>query len=307
MRRIEIPGHLGAFNPSIVRYRNRLLMSFKIIPDPKNSFHSRIGLIWLDDEFNPMGEAQLLDTRENLPSIPSRSEDARLIAIEDRLYMVYSDCTEPEVSKGGFRVYLAELDFDGRAFRVLHPECLCDFEGETRKRREKNWVPFEFDGKLLLAYSLAPHLIFRPLVGQGACETVCRSETASLWNWGEPRGGTPALMDDGEYLAFFHSSIEISSTYSAGEPILHYFMGAYTFSAEPPFQITRISPEPIVGEDFYRGPVYKPYWKPVRVVFPGGLLIDGPYVYVVYGRQDHEAWVAKLDKKKLLQSLAPLH
>ena len=87
--------------------------------------------------------------------------------------------------------------------------------------------------------------------------------------------------------------------------MVHYFMGAYTFSPDPPFSITSMSPEPIVGEDFYVGPSYKT-WKPMRVVFPGGFIAAEKYIFVVYGKQDHEMWVVKLDKEKLLRSLIKL-
>jgi predicted GH43/DUF377 family glycosyl hydrolase len=82
-------------------------------------------------------------------------------------------------------------------------------------------------------------------------------------------------------------------------------MGAYTFSPEPPFEVTRISPSPIVGKNFYHGVTHRT-WKPLRVVFPGGFVSDEKHVWIVYGRQDHEVWAAKLDKQKLLQSLIPV-
>jgi predicted GH43/DUF377 family glycosyl hydrolase len=141
--------------------------------------------------------------------------------------------------------------------------------------------------------------------GTGLCDTICTSKGSIVWEWGELRGGTPALYDEeaGEYLAFFHSCMNMATVHSDGEKVLHYFMGAYTFSREPPFQITRISPEPIVGKGFYHGEIYEPYWQPVRVVFPCGYFADGQYVWISYGRQDHELWVVKIDKRALLESL----
>ena len=115
------------------------------------------------------------------------------------------------------------------------------------------------------------------------------------------RGGTPGIPIDGnQYLSFFHSSKEIPTLHSNREPILHYFMGAYTFALHPPFEITQISPKPIVGKGFYKGAIYDPYWKPVRVVFPCGLIVEGNFIWVAYGRQDHEIWMVKLDKCGLL-------
>ncbi|MBS0653460.1 MAG: hypothetical protein JSR39_08055 [Verrucomicrobia bacterium] len=305
IKKIQIPGFPNAFNPSIIRWKGLILMSFRIIPDIKNSYTSQIGLIWLDEDFCPIGEPQILDTTLS-PTTPSRTDDGRIVAVGDQIYLVYSDNTDPEISKGGFRVFVAKLRFDGGLFHVENPVKLSQFDGEIKERREKNWVPFDYQGQLLLAYSLAPHVIFRPLLDTGACETVAYSSSNWKWQWGEPRGGSPALIVGEDYLSFFHSSLSTSTLHSDGRKMNHYFMGAYTFSAQPPFPIKRVSPEPIVGKGFYRGPVYKPYWGSVRCVYPAGFIFDDNFIWVSYGRQDHEVWIAKLDKKELLNSLVPV-
>lgn len=320
--RIEIPGHPDAFNPSIIRWRGSLLLSFRIIqnnnPPSENNLHSssesNIGLVWLDNDFQPDSQPQLLDLHDNKFNkfSISRSEDARLIAIDERLYVIYSDNTSEVLTEGGFRMHIAEIDFDGESFIIQHIECIKDFEGENPCRREKNWIPFNYQGNLLFAYSLLPHRILYPYlypaqnIGSGVCETIANTRSNVSWDWGELRGGTPAiLIDPDHYLAIFHSSMNMTTLHSDGEDILHYFMGAYTFSSKPPFQITQASPEPIVGNGFYHGTVYKPYWKPVRVVFPCGILDEDGYIWVTYGRQDHEIWIMKMDKAGLLASLKP--
>lgn len=157
----------------------------------------------------------------------------------------------------------------------------------------------------MLGYSLLPHCIFHPIFGTGACETVASTQSDFSWDWGVPRGGTQALLDGDHYLAFFHSWKDLPSAQSNGRKISHYVMGAYTFQAHPPFAITAMSPEPIVAENFYRPPYHRT-WKPMRCVFPAGMIINENDVWISYGRQDHEIWIAKLDKEKLLQSLVPV-
>lgn len=320
-KRINIPGFPHAFNPSIIRWNGSLLMSFRTIPseyaelnellalDPllNCSGESRIGLVWLDESFSPRGPAQILDLQGNEHSTPARSEDARLVLINDCLYMVYSDNREVVVTNGGFRVYVSQIFYEGGEFLAPYSECLDSFEGESQQRREKNWVPFDYKGHLLMSYSLLPHRILRPLIGTGQCETFSMTKSSLLWKWGELRGGTPGLLVGDEYLSFFHSSIDISTSHSNNEIVPHYFMGAYTFSSNPPFSITQISKEPIIGKNFYNGDEYKPYWKPVRVVFPCGFIFDNEYVWVAYGRQDHEVWMVKLDRKGLFDSLEPVY
>ncbi len=300
-KKIEIPGYPEALNPSIIRWNGSLLMSFRIIPDRKNSFTSYLGLIWLNDQFAPISEPQILDTRMGIKT-PSRAEDGRLVAVNGRLYLVYDDNLDAKITKGGFRVFVAEVACEKGVFSLKNVEKLVDFEGASDQRREKSWTPFDYRGKLMLAYSLEPHLIFRPS-GLGRCETVASTTAEIDWSWGLLRGGTPALELDGQYLAFFHSCQEMQTVHSKNEKSLHYFIGAYTFNLEPPFQMEKISPEPIVAKGFYRHTGFKPYWHPVRAIFPCGYITQDEFIWVAYGREDHEIWVMKLDKKRLLSSL----
>jgi predicted GH43/DUF377 family glycosyl hydrolase len=310
LKQIHIPGHPHAFNPSIVRWRGGLLMSFREITESSSlsdiAVHSVgesiIGLIWLDEDFRPIGEVQILRVEES----PAYCDDPRLLTVGDDLYIVYSDCIDAIPSEGGFRMRSVQLDFDGETFIVKDQERFPHFEGEVAERREKNWVPFDYDGHLLLAYSLSPHRILSPIPGTQSCTEVASSRGEICWSWGWLRGGTPGIVIDDHYLAIFHSCVDMASAHTNGEMALHYFMGAYTFSKEPPFEITQISPMPIVARGFYGGPIYEPYWKPVRVVFPCGLIADGPHLWVTYGRQDHEIWIAQIDKEQLLKSLVPI-
>lgn len=288
-RKIEIPGHPYAFNPSIVLWRGSYLLCCRELTSATSlpsCGYSHIIMTFLNDDFSLDGAPYILDLQ---------GEDARLVNVDERLYIVCD---------GGFRVLIGELDFDGDQFLVKRKELLINFPQENPLRREKNWVPFDYQGDLHLAYSLEPHEILLPSWEQsGSCEQLTASLSDIDWSWGELRGGTPAIRYGNEYLAFFHSSINLSTIHSEGHNIPHYFMGAYTFQKDPPFAITRMSQEPLIGPSFYHGLTYPPYWHPVQVVFPCGLLLDDDVIWVTYGRQDHEMWIVKLDKEKLLQSL----
>lgn len=309
-KQIEIPGYPHAFNPSIIRWKGKLLLSFRVIPDPKFTFNSQLGMVWLDKDFQPLGKAQILDTQAEDPyqiaAIPSRSEDARLLMLNDKLYMVYSDNKDFAITRGGFRVYIAEIKHDNGMFTAHNVECIKKYPGANPQIREKNWVPFEYHGELMLAYSLEPHIIFRTLIGQGECEAMCASSGKIEWDFGDLRGGTPALRHGSEYLSIFHSALPMASVQSKEKSMPHYFMGAYTFSAEPPFEITGISAAPIVGKGFYSGKEYQRYWGSVKAIFPCGYIFDDKFIWIAYGKQDHEICIAKLDKNALLKSLVPV-
>lgn len=310
-KQIIIPQYPSAFNPSIIRWNDQLLLFFRI-RDPLTNSTNQIGITLLDDDFNPVNDPQLLEILLQWSTVlpvslkPQVSlQDPRVIAIGDTLYIVYSNLVSIG-SNNVSRMCISKIYYDGVKFYGGTPDVLVEFDGMVETKKEKNWVPFNYDNHLFLGYSLVPHKIFMPIPRTNTCVTLATTAASTKnWYWGELRGGTPALLVDGDYLAFFHSSKGMATVQSQGERITHYYMGAYTFSSHYPFDITKISPCPLVHPSFYDGPAHDT-WKPIRVVFPCGYVHDQDYIWVSYGKQDFEMWIAKIDKQKLLQSLVPV-
>jgi len=302
-KEIRFSAFPGAFNPSIVRWKDEFLLSFRI-RDPLTNSTYRIGLVQLDKNFNVQGPVSEIMMPRISPNQLVREQDPRLIVIGEKLFMVYNTSINGISVKETRRVFVGEVLFDNDQFFIGSIEGPLSFPGEKEMRQEKNWVPFEYNGELLFAYSLDPHRILKPIFGSNACIDYSSSRVPIKWDYGPLRGGTQAYLIGDRYLSFFHSSKSI--TRPNGEKLTYYFMGAYTFSAEPPFEIMEVSPHPIVGPDFYVGPPYKT-WKPLRVVFPCGFVFDDQYIWVACGKQDHEIWIYKLDRNGLLGSLVPVN
>lgn len=303
-QKIEIPGCPDAFNPTIIRWKDKYLMCFRI-RDPLTALTHQIGCIWLDDFFKPIGPPTLLSIEFKFLFFPPRTQDPRLISMGEELYILFNDMINFGNSQMR-RMYIGKMQCDGTCFFVEEPEVLLHFNGERSDKHEKNWAPFVYGNQLLLSQSINPHHVLRSISESNACETIALTHSSLIsWEWGELRGGTPALKDGDEYLAFFHSSKDMKTIQSNGQKITHYFMGAYTFKGEPPFNLTKISPEPIVANTFYKEPYYKT-WKPIRVVFPSGFIYDDKYIWISYGRQDYEVCIIKLDKEGLYKSLIPV-
>jgi hypothetical protein len=316
-RQLHIPGYPDAFNPAIVRWQSKepvaLLDGSVIEPvyvllfrirDPITAKTNEIGALFLDEAFNQLTAAQPLNVHYKNPNYLDGQQDPRLLYVNDKLLMVYSNLVSGLGTQDVRRMFVGELVFSEGRFELLSPSCIDQFDGQETQRWQKNWAPFAYQKELFLSYTLNPHSVFYPNLEEGRAETVAVSQMTSPWSWGSLRGGTPALLDEetGEYLAFFHTCFPMKTAQSNNVKMDHYFMGAYTFAAHPPFNLTHVSPDPIVGNNFYNGPLHNT-WKPLRVVFPCGFVFDGPYVWVIYGRQDHEVWVAKMDKKALYNSL----
>jgi hypothetical protein len=197
-------------------------------------------------------------------------------------------------------------------------------------------------GNLLFIHSLQPLRIVTPTVlphhranynitGDTSAQSVSMSVVTNFcWNYGKLRGGTsPQLVDlppgytsygglyqpemevknggtvpvppqpQKEYLGFFHSNVHM-----AQHLVMTYNLGAYTFTAEPPFRITAMSALPIVSPDWMESFTYK---HTDIVVFPMSFEHDVKYVNVSYGWDESDGYVLTLDKKILFDSLRPTH
>lgn len=301
-KKINIPGYPDAFNPSIVQWKGRLLMSFRYYAQDTRSTDG-IGLVWLNNNFEPIGKPSILQRKEEVCCQESFAQDPRLLVIDNKIYIVYSN-NYPGTKEIIRRVTVGIIHCDNSNFTLKSINPILHFDGESQEKKEKNWAPFDYKNTLMLAYTINPHIIFQPQ-HMGCCDTIAATNCTMDWNWGDLKGGTPALLVDEQYLAFFHTVKAMATVQSDSKMMTHYFMGAYTFNKEPPFDLEKISPTPIVGKQFYEGPMYNT-WKPLRVVYPCGYIFDDDYIWVSYGRQDHELWIVKLDKQKLLASLKPI-
>jgi predicted GH43/DUF377 family glycosyl hydrolase len=302
-KKIVLPGFPAAHNPSIIEFGDGYLMTFRNLPLPHaQCWVSDIGVVLLNKSFDPVSQPQLLNTRFLDKRTPSQSEDARIVSANGKLYLIYNDNMEVTHTSTWHRrdMYIAELIYSNQQFSLSTPVKLFHPIKYPHILWQKNWNPFVWNNTLLLSYSLNPHEVLLPDLNTGLCNPVYETGKAISWNLGPLRGSGQALLVDGEYLAFFHSGIITDSP--VGGNMWHYFMGAYTFSAEPPFGLTKVSAAPIDAPGFY---LYSNFNK--RVVYPGGFVRKGSTIYVAYGKDDSEAWIATIDLNNLKKSLVPAY
>jgi predicted GH43/DUF377 family glycosyl hydrolase len=300
-KRIYLKDYPDAFNPSLISFESGYLLTFRFSPNRwAHSWLSYIGVVRLNEAFDPISEPQLLSTRFIDSKTPSQSEDARIVSYQGKLFLTYNDNIDvcPTIWKDKREIFLAELHYDSNRFYLSKPLKLFHEQKKNNQWQQKNWVPFEWEQKLLFTYTINPHEVIFPNLYNGACYTCYETSPPIHWAFGTLRGGTPPVLFDGEYLSFFHSCVKFSSNASANSMLWHYFMGAYTFSNEPPFKLTKMSPAPIVGDHFYTQP-----FNEKCVIFPGGCVIAGSKIYLAYGKNDCEMWIATLDKEELEKSL----
>lgn len=279
VKEIKIKNVSNPLNASIEDFENNYILTFRI---QKNKF-DYIGLTFLNQNLEEIGEYKKIDTHT------LSSQDPRIFKYQNEYFLIFND--KLDIKHDFYRtMFLAKLNLQN--FKIEYKTSL----DQHIKMVEKNWVPFTYENKLFLAYGLMPHKILEVIdTKKNNLKHLVFENNPCLsrfyWKWGEPRGGTPAKLVDNEYLAFFHSS------FGKKKKSKYYVMGAYTFQANSPFKITKVTKFPILFGNI----------KKTRVYFPTGFCIkkenDKTMIYLSYGENDKTSKIVIIDKEKLFENM----
>jgi predicted GH43/DUF377 family glycosyl hydrolase len=301
-KEIKIPGFPNAYNPSIIPFEDGYLLSFRVnCHDPitfiKKLWNHRtsfFGVVQLDKHFNPIEKAQLIDVHTCDEKKLSAPQDARLFFTDEIIYVIFNDYAKPIAQSQ--ELFIGRLRKENGFFRFATAPKQLHYE-ESVQKIEKNWSPFAYENKLYVSYSVVPHTILEVNSQTGMTNKIDSTEPTIDWNFGPVRGGTPSLLLEEGYLSFFHScKLGVPSPFSKKNGRV-YYMGAYFFDSKPPFAIKKITPMPLANLSDYKQK------NPKKIVYPGGIALDGEKLHVVWGRNDSSICVSTFDKAKLLATM----
>ncbi len=264
------------FNPSILRWKGRLLMACRI-----GWLGSRLYLTELSEALTPVGPLACLWMES--PLCRDGQEDPRLFTCGGRLWLSFVG-----VDQRGKTTYthqmLALLTDDLQAESVVYLEM-----DRRQWPHEKNWSFFDDgNGQMRAVYRCgAWHTIVKIDREQAS---VSHQTTGSFpWRWGEPRGGAPPVLVGDEFYHWFHGTIpqpDGGKVYSAG---------LYVFDAAPPFRVKRVSRSPLMMPRTNDLPDSKGW----PVVFPGGAVLEHGRWLVAYGYHDYQCRIAAFDADEI--------
>lgn len=208
---------------------------------------------------------------------PYGIEDPRIFTYADELWVIanslgYKHQTHPCVNT----MCLFKLAEPRTTFRILTPP-----SDVSKDQVQKNWVPFEYQGKLLCEYSLKPHKILEINLETGTTDYAYVSEESEydVRLSSALRGGAPPIRIDDYFLGIGHTRFGYGS-------YLHFF---YTFQAVAPFNITWVSkPFKIDGNE--------------RIQFVAGMSYYDNVVHISYGVSDTANRVSRF-KLEYIQKL----
>lgn len=307
---LPVTKDMAYFNSGLVRGPDAQLwlVSRKAVRvnHPKLLDHSNLAAIALNENMEPRhgySLAQLLagDTQadrvdraiEKMLDLPNREteqhEDPRVVFHAGMFYVAYASWSRETCIPNSKQRMAAFKDWNSQP--IVGREIFYGNNDSANPGTEKNWLPFFHDGVLHLVYRFAPHIVIAPYAQNGVALVEYRTATNDTWKWGEIRGGTPPVRVGDEYISFFHSSTPWRG------PFRRYYMGAYAFAAKPPFNVTRISPKPILAgsdEDSRLWGKNKP-----AVIFPSGALLEKEEWLVTGGCNDEATFWIRIPHKEL--------
>ena len=248
----------------------------------KGPYKTYIKKVLFDKNFNQISPT------ETLIKDSSTAEDPRLINNSGEKILVFNDLRDKEKSKSRIINYCNISSDNATAIPLELGFNLF----------EKNWSPFFKNEKLHFVYQVIPHKVLA-IDSENKSQVIsCPQEfdfrDFSFWKWGEPRGGTPALEFNGDYISFFHSYFKHNNRYI-------YVMGAYTFEKDAPFRIKKITPFPIIFKDIYSAKFQNTSDSTKSVIYPSGIVYDDKNnEFVVFcGENDCAIRVLQIDAIKL--------
>lgn len=192
---------------------------------------------------------------------PYGIEDPRIFTYKDELWVIanslgYKHQAHPCVNT----MCIFKLAEPRTTLRILTPP-----SDVHQDQVQKNWVPFEYEGKLLCEYSLKPHKILEINLDTGATDYAYVSEESEydVRLSSSLRGGAPPIRIDDYFLGIGHTRFGYGN-------YLHFF---YVFQAVAPFNITWVSKTfKIDGNE--------------RIQFVAGMSYYDDVVHISYGVND---------------------
>lgn len=217
-------------NATLIRWRGKLLLAYRV-------GWSKSEVWWCElhgPDYLP-GQS----TKLNLTHAHAKlgREDPRFFIHRDRLHVAFAGVEGPQ---GPCSQLYARLTDDLRVERVFY------LDYPRRDVWMKNISLFSHDGQLYAVDRISPHCVLR-VDDQGRAEDAYQTANVRPWLGGVLRVGSSPFRVGDEYVAWFHGKLV-----TAG--VARYSCGVYRFRAEPPFEVTYQTPEPLAWGDMATRP-----------------------------------------------------
>lgn len=264
------------YNPSILRWKGKLLMAYRY--HNERDLSTALAIAVIDEKGNVSQNKKLA-----VPHVGGSEEDPQLFVFRDELHVAYVDSIWPQMPPK-CAVKYGKLTETASEW-IVKDAVQLPYENNDMSICQKNWRFWQFPGDtgLTCLYASSPKQV---LLWKNGTELTPRESTSLRWKWGSLKGGTEPVPYKGKLLRFFHSTLD-----NEIPPYRRrYYVGATLHEPGPSFIPLAISKEPIVcgSETDTLSPMERagiPQYKP-KVVFPLGVVAMEDHWLVSVGLQD---------------------
>lgn len=236
-------------------------------------------------------------------------QDPRVIMFKDKVIIFYTNrFANPNFVRMGKAEFI--INEKNKSIDILkNNPCIHPPPHVNHRLDQKNWSPFIYNDTILLILFINPLTVIEMRENESPeyldSAVVSKSLFKEIpWSYGSIRGGTNAILLPNEniYLAFFHSKTNLQEGKNGRTT---YFMGAYTFSTKPPFELISISPFPVLHSLLYAGKWdyltkrsidYCPFPMSLAIAKDNSLLLT-------LGHNDEYGYITKVRLESLLSSM----
>lgn len=237
-------------------------------------------------DLQPVGRPVRLDV--NHPEASYGREDPNLFTFRGRLHVAFVGVVGTGNRATRTNVLYARLRDDLRVEEVFAPRA----PGVDPWRWQKNWQWFESGGELFATYSVGPEYAVLRVDGERT-SWAARRPLSLPWVGGEVRGGATPVLRNGELYSFFHDRIDADKRV--------YRVGCYTFSPSAPFEVLRLTREPLIVADPSTNP-----GNYCHCIFPRGAVVIGDTWVLSCGAHDRFTELRRLSVGAVERALVPL-
>jgi predicted GH43/DUF377 family glycosyl hydrolase len=227
--------------------------------------------------------------------------DPRLIwTSQKKLLMVYSSTEEVGIRNECIRgAFIMDLN-ESRSFIDPIPFRVSPFD---LKQRQKNWMPFLYEGEVHLISSVCPHAVWHLKLDAKlpVCEKLYETKWDHPWMFDEfLRGNTNIVkLDDGNYLGTFHTA-------SWYDRRCFYDNGAYVFEGKPPFRVLRCANRSYLKAEDAIEPHFRKH-DLIVCTFPCGMVREGNKLLISYGDNDSVTKIMETTTEDMLALTLPVY
>jgi len=209
-------------------------------------------------------------------------------------------CTETQ----GMQHHIAELVTSGKGLKV-RPETVVKLRTENMAKEERNWNLFTWTNpqggqRLHAVYRVCPHTILDVDVSTGKSPRLYETYSTKLdtfmrqWNLisEDVHSGAGVAYVSNENGSSYYISALHFWTDNNGRNYAHFL---YTFSAEPPFNITAIAKKPLP----LQASQYHDWWH--NETYVSSLLVHDQLLIIGYGQADQSSRIYQQELNDALQ------